>query len=260
LAPFGEGAVAVDWDSAAVAQLTLDDLFVEPDTPGAFADLPSAAAKAKSYTGWGKDFTNWMFRTRKLEVLAAPELDAISQPGESERDFRARLDLAAREERDAQSEALRKKYAPKIAALEERLRKAQQKVEKEAAESTQSKIGAVLSVGASVLGAFLGRKAISATNVGKVASAVKSAGKVMKESKDVAQAGETVEALQEQLTALNGEFEQETAAIAARLDPLEAGLETIIVRPTKTNIANKLTALVWVPHWEADGERTACWE
>lgn len=247
LAPITDAAVAVNWEEAEALDCALEDLETEPAAGASFGDLPGAAAKAKSYTAWNKDFAGWLFRTRKLEVLSAPELEVISEPGESERDFRARLEQTAREERDAQTETLRKKYAPKIATLEEKVRKAQANVEKQSAESTQSKIQAVLSVGASMLGAFMGRKAISVTNIGKAATAISKAGKVMKESNDVGQAAETVEALQEQLAALEAEFKQETDGIAARLDPVETPLESITIRPSKTNITVKLLALAWKP-------------
>ena len=247
LAPVSGAAVAVDWDAATPLDCTLDDLEAEPADGAAFDDLPGAAAQAKSYAAWNKEFSAWLFRTRKLELLSAPELDAISEPGESERDFRARLEQASREERDAQAGQLRKKYSPKITALQEKVRKAGQNVEKQSSESTQSKIQAVLSVGASVLGAFLGRKTISVTNIGKAATAIKSAGKVLKESQDVGQAAETVEALHEQLAALEAEFKAESEAVVNRLDPLAVPLEPVLIRPAKTNIAVKLLALAWTP-------------
>ena len=247
LAPISDSAVAVNWDEAEALDCALEDLESDPAAGASFGDLPSVAAKAKSYTAWNKDFAGWLFRTRKLEVLTAPDLQAVSQPGESERDFRARLEQSAREERDAQTGTLRKKYAPKITALEEKIRRAEANVEKQSSESTQSKIQAALSVGASLLGAFMGRKAISVTNIGKAATAISKAGKVMKESADVTQASETVESLQAQLEELNTEFKTETDAIAARLDPVDVPLEPVTIRPTKTNISVKLLALAWKP-------------
>jgi len=63
---------------------------------------------------------------QKLELFHCPSLDQLSKPGESERDFRIRLQQAAREARDRQADELKKKYAPKLAALGERKRKAEQ--------------------------------------------------------------------------------------------------------------------------------------
>ena len=57
--------------------------------------------------------------TRSSRSSSAPTLEEISKPNESERDFRVRLQQAAREERDQQAEQLRQKFAPKIAAVDE---------------------------------------------------------------------------------------------------------------------------------------------
>jgi Sec-independent protein translocase protein TatA len=171
-----------------------------------------------------------------------------------------RLQQAGREQRDQQSEVLRKKYSPKIVALQDRIRRAEQMVERQQAESRSSQIQAAISVGATILGAFLGRKAISAGNIGKATTAIRGAGRAMKESKDVSQAEDNVAALQQQLAALEAEFKAEADALAAATDPLTEKLETLSLKPSKSNISIKLVALVWVPHWRAaDGTSLPAW-
>src|SRR6185436_4465426 len=96
-----------------------------------FADLPAAAADKKRYAGWSGDFQTWVYAATTLELKRSPGLGELSRAGESERDFRLRLAQAGREARDAQVEALRAKYGPRIATLDERLRRAQQAVERE---------------------------------------------------------------------------------------------------------------------------------
>lgn len=181
-------------------------------------------------------------------------------PGESERDFRVRLQQTGREQRDQQSEALRKKYSPKIAALQDRIRRAEQMVERQQAESRTSQLHAAISVGATILGAFLGRKTISATSLGKATTAIRGAGRAMKESKDVGHAEDNVAALQQQLSELEAQFNAETAALAAATDPLAEKLDRLSIKPTKSNIAVKLVALAWVPHWRVpDGTVLPAW-
>ena len=250
LAPISEGAVAVDWDRAVEAGLALADLESSPSDGAQFGFVPSTASKAKSYQTWNKDFSSWLFRTQKVELLKSPSAKTVSMPGESERDFRVRLQQSGREARDKQSDILRQKYAPKIAALQDRIRRAGQMVERQQAESRSSQMQAAISVGASILGAFLGRKTISATNIGRATTAIRGAGRVIKESKDVGQAEENVSALQQQLADLESQFKTETDALAAAIDPFNEKLEMISLKPTKANIAVKLVALAWTPHWQ----------
>ncbi|CBK40350.1 conserved protein of unknown function [Nitrospira defluvii] len=260
LTPVTEGAVPVEWDHATIVDLTVADLEREPAGGAQFATLPVAVGKAKQYDDWKADLSGWLFRTQKVELFRSPSTKTLSMPGEPERNFRVRLQQAGREQRDQQSEVLRKKYSPKIAALQDRIRRAEQMVERQQAESRSSQIQAAISVGATILGAFLGRKTISAGNIGKATTAIRGAGRAMKESKDVSQAEDNVAALQQQLAALEAEFKSEADALAVATDPLTEKLETLSLKPSKSNIAIKLVALAWVPHWRAaDGTSLPAW-
>ncbi len=261
LAPITDGAVAVDWDHATVADLAVADLEQAPEGDAQFLPLPASASKAKSYADWNKDFGGWLFRTQKVELLKSPSTKDVSGPGESERDFRVRLQQSGREQRDKGAESLRQKYAPKITTLHDRIRRAEQAREKQQAESRSSQVQAAISVGASILGAFLGRKTISASNIGRATTAIRGAGRAMKESQDVGQSEENVAALQQQLTDLESQFKSESEALATATDPVNEKLESIAIRPTKANIAVKLVALAWTPHWQdAKGVLTQAWQ
>jgi hypothetical protein len=171
----------------------------------------------------------------------------LSKPGESERDFRIRLQESAREQRDRLTERLRQKYAPKIAMLQERVRRAEQATEREAEQAKQQHVQTAISIGATLLGAFLGRKTISASALGKATTAARSASRSIKEAKDVARAGENVEVIRKQLDDLEAQFQAEADALAVKIDPLTETLETLSIKPAKTHISVKLVALAWVP-------------
>src|SRR5262245_41168060 len=215
-------AVPVSWDDAAATDVAAGDLAAAPREPAGYAELPPSAARPKSYPGWSRDFASWLARSQKLELFRDPGSRQISRPGESERDFRIRLGEAAREERDARAEALRKKYRPRIAALEERQRRAEQAVAREQEQATRSGIEAGISVVGSILGAVLGRKGISAADVGRATTAARSAGRVLKEREDVGRARETKEAVEQDQAALEAELQAELAELEAKADPLVA--------------------------------------
>ncbi len=60
-------------------------------------------------------------------------------------------------------------------------------------------MGAAVSIGATIFGALLGRKAVSASTLGRATTAARGMGRVGKESQDVARATENVDALTAQL-------------------------------------------------------------
>lgn len=185
LAPITHEAIPVDWEIAEEIDIPTSDLEKSAQNGAQFADLPSAAGQSKSYPAWNKDLVNWIYGSQTLNVFQSPSLNEFSQPGEEERDFRIRLGQIAREKRDEMVEALRKKYASKINTLQERLRKAQSSVEKQQEQSRQAKMQTALSVGATLLGAFTGRKTFSSSTINKATSAARKAGRALEESGDV---------------------------------------------------------------------------
>ena len=78
-------------------------------------------------------------------------------------------------------------------------------------------------------------------------TAARAVTRARKESQDVDLAGETVGAIDEQIKALNDQFQQELAAGASKVDPATVALETKTVRPKKTNITVRRLSLAWNP-------------
>ena len=156
---------------------------------------------------------------------------------------------------------MRQKYAPKVAALQDRIRRAQEAVAREKAQADQAKMQTAISVGTTLLTAFMGRKAVSASTLGRASTAARGVSRSMKESQDIGRAADNVEALQQQLTDLNAEIEAQVAELQSSADPLKEELETITIKPKKANINVKLCALVWTPYWhDAQGALTPAWE
>jgi hypothetical protein len=261
LAPIATGVVAVDWETATPVDIPVADLEQEPAGGAQFTELPAPAGKAKNYDKWQKDFANWVYRGQKLELMKSSRLEQSSNPGESERDFRVRLQQAARERRDAAVEKLRQKYAPKITALEERRRRAEQAVEREAEQAKGQKMQTAISFGATLLSSFMGRKAVSLTTLGRATSAARGVGRSMKESQDVGRAQETVGAINQQLAELDEQFKTETEALERTYDAETEPLEAVTLKPTKANISVQLLSLAWTPYWhDAQGQVTPAWE
>ena len=242
-------AVPVQWESAGSMELALSDLETTPQASAQFADLPAPAAKGRNYAAWSKDFAGWIYGSQALELYYSAGARLFSGPGESETGFRIRLQQSAREQRDDAVEQFRRKYAPRMAALQDRIRRAQDAVERERVQSKQQQFQTAISFGTTLLGAVFGRKAVSASTLGKATTAARGVSRSMKERQDVGRAEETVETLQQQMTGLNAELESAVADLQARVDPLREELETIRIKPRKSGISVQLVALAWAPHW-----------
>jgi hypothetical protein len=164
------------------------------------------------------------------------------------------LQQAARESRDRDLEQLRQKYASKTSILQERLRRAQQAQNLQAEQASAAKVQTAISIGATLLSGLFGRKAVSVGTMGRATTAARGVSRSMKESADVARAGETVEAVMQQLQELNAQLESEVGHLTSASDPATEKFETVTIKPKKKDISIKLLGLVWVPHLREEGK------
>jgi len=246
-APIRDGAVAVDWSAAQVLDVAPAALETTASEGATFASLPKAGSVAKNYAAWQKSFAAWLAEAQRLELWRHAGLELTSKPDESERDFRIRVQNAQREARDAEVEAVRRKYAEKRARLEERVRLADQGVSREQDQATHQKLQAAVSIGATVIGALLGRKAISATTLGRATTAARGIGRSAKDQEDVRRAQENAQAARTGLAELDATVAEETKGIAARYDADAGNIEKVALTPKRGQVTVQFVALGWVP-------------
>lgn len=260
LAEISDGPIALDWNQAIPIDVPVEDLESEPEVGAEFAEVPAKATKERSYGAWGKDLATWIYRNHRLELFESPSLGIASNPGESERDFRVRLQQIAREKRDEAVEKLRRKYAPKFDQLEERKRRAEQVVAREQEQAKGQKYQTAISVGATLLSSFLGRRRVSMGTLGRATTVARGASRSMKEANDVSRAEENVAAITQKLADLEAEFKDETAMLERAFDAQSEELGKVSLKPKKVNIDVKLVALAWAPYWlDAQGTTKPAW-
>jgi hypothetical protein len=217
-----------------------------PEAGARFSPLPPAAARPASYERWGKELSRFLQEKRSLRLWKSPALGEISRSGESEGDFRMRLSVLVHEKRDGEVEKLRKKYASRVASLEQKIRRAEERLSREEAQYGQRQSETWITLGTGVLGALFGRKLASAANVGRAASAARSASRVAREKEEIERAQAELDRLRTEQGDLEAEVEAEVAKIQESWDPSGLELEEVIVRPTKSDLTVNLV-LVWQP-------------
>jgi hypothetical protein len=184
-----------------------------------------------------------------------------SDPGETEGEFRARLQTAANERRDQAVTKLRKRYATKTTTLENRLLRANQAIEREEQQASKKNLDTAVSIGTAILGTLLGRKRLSASSASRVGTAIRTAGGARKEAADVARAKEVATKVAADLEALNRQLEEEIAAMDTAFDAQSAELDEIVVRAKTTDIHVSLIGLAWMPYApDAKGRLRPAWQ
>jgi hypothetical protein len=261
LASVDDGPIALEWESAErIEAFDAARLERTPRDGATFANVPAAATNAKSYPAWGKSLQKQLTATEQVTLWRSPAFKLVSRPSETERDFRIRLQVHAHEERDARVQALRGKYATRLSSLQERIRRAQQAVQREQQQATQARMDTAFRIGGAILGAFFGRGKVGAGTIGKVTTATRGAGRAARQAGDVTRAQESVEALQQQYAELEARLQDEVDALGAVYDAQQDALEPTVITPRASDIQLRVVGLLWVPYTiDAAGLSTAAW-
>ncbi len=244
LAPLDEDQRGDPWDQAEAVEAEEVTLAEEPFDGAGFAPLPAKATRAKSYPTWQRGLKTQLYQQEALALARCKILKLIAAPEESEAAFRVRLAERAREERDLQLEKLRKRYAPKLARLQEQIRRAEERVQREESQYEGQKMQAAISLGATVLGALFGRK-LGVGTVRRGATSLRGAGRAFKERQDIQQAARRVAELEQKLALLSTDLESEMDAVRLRFDPDFLELDELTVKPRKSDITVKSLTLLW---------------
>lgn len=229
------------WDEASV---NLPLKFNDAPKQASYASLPSFVSGLKNTSELKKQLKEHIFRNESLSLFSA--LGLCSMPGESKEEFYVRLSDKCNEILEEKTAELTEKFQKEQAKIEDKLQKAAMKLEKEQKDMTASGLDAIISIGTSLLGAFLGGgRGVTRTSVGKIATGVKSANKVLKERGDVKLSEQSVTELNTELEALVAKFEEEVATLKDAHDVKNIALDEVKIMPKKSDIYDEKIALVW---------------
>ncbi len=234
-----------DWDAVEKESVEKDDWLCNAPQQASFYALPAAISTARSLRHLEKEFADYLYQHRRLELFRVQELKFESEPEESLADFTVRFGDFLREKREEAADRLREKYTAKQQRLEDRLDRALLKVEKEEQDVKSKTTDGLISFGTAVLGAFFGRKTFSAGNIRRAASGVRSVGRVSKEKEDVRRAEEVVAALQQDIDALAEEIEQKLAELAEKFSVDNYEIETFAIKSRRADIFDIEIVLLW---------------
>jgi hypothetical protein len=236
---------AARWEESEPLELDLDDCRDSAPGESSFYDLPETFSSIKNLNAFEKEFSNFLYQTERLELFRAPVIKLESRPGESEADFLVHVADLMREKKEIAAEKLLKRFNTKRQQLEKRLDSALVKIEKEKGDVTSKTTDTLLSIGTAVLGAFFGRKALSASTITRTASGIRKAGQVAKEKGDVHRAQEAVSEIEAQIQQLNNEQAEALERLVSQHDPALVETETFAIKPRRSDIFDLRLCLLW---------------
>lgn len=239
-----------DWTRAEVTGFAVVDLPAEPPAGAVFAELPAELTVRRDFSDEEKRLSDHLYRSHTLQLLRVREHDLESQPGESEAAFHQRLAAVLAAKKEEALARLEEQYGKKQRQLETQLEKALARVGKEQGEVRAKGVETALSVGAAILGAFLGRKPLSMTTATRSAQGVRSAGRLLKETGDVQRAREEATRIEAEIARLGEELREKLITESVQYNPAASAVETFAVTPRRADIFNVRVGLLWEPQYD----------
>ena len=239
------GILPVDWSRSEVLDLSPENLSRNFPAGAQLQAPPQSAYDKANLKAWSNQLQDYLYQHASLSRYSSPDYKCTSEPGESERDFRIRLQRETREQRDAELAKLESRYQKRLATLEEKVRKAEQAVAREESQAVDSKRQAAISVGATILSAVLGRKMLSGTTFSRATTASRAASRANRDSHDIGRAEETLEVRRQELEALQEEMAGELQKLGEQLEASANRIEEKKLKPLKRDIQIRLFGLFW---------------
>jgi hypothetical protein len=253
LQPEEAGAV-IGWRESESVELDPRILESQARPDALFAHAPSELNTGSKLKAIAKDFSEYLYREQTLDLHYNSALKTYGYPGESERDFRARVQQLARERRDAEVGKMRRKYERGLDRLETRLSREQRELAEDQAEHQARRREELLSAGETIIGLLgvFGRRrgttgASRAARKRRLTASAKA---------DAAESEEEIERLEAEIQEMREEMEEEAQAIADKWSDALEEIETYAVRPRRIDVDVEVVSLAWVPYWEI-GYRSA---
>ena len=244
LFPLNADGRGVKWDEG--TPIVNERLESTPQPESTFDPLLGDFAESKKFGALEKAFLLALYQYQTLTIFYSPELKLTSQSEETEADFRAKVALQLREKRDGLTKTLRDKYEKKIVTLQDKMRKAQEKMDQKGQNATLQKAETAISFGTTLLGAVLGRKVTKKT-LSDAGNSMRRIGKIKQESQAKSQAEEEYRAYQQQLNDVEAELNREIGGLSTS-DLSQIKVESLTVRPRKSDIHVDTLGIAWLTY------------
>ncbi len=255
LVPCAGGVPDKFWESS--KPLHQDAEFLsQPEDHYKFGELPTQLLSVSNFKAFEKQFKDYLYRHHTMTLYKGPLVGEFAPGGSTEAEARNYFRQYARETLDMETEKLRSRYADKMKSINSKIQTAQDRLDRESEQYQQAKMSSLISVGASILGAFMGNKVASKTNVSKVSTAARSASRAAQQKSDVTRAEESLKQYAMDMQDLDAELREELDVLGKKFRVEDWDLDTTVIPPRKGDLKVTDPAILWTP-WQVDGNGIA---
>ena len=216
------------------------DVLNSPDGPGVYEPLPGGFDEAREFKAAQQAMLDDVFKRVSSSQWIQADLKLYGAGGESEQDFRDRVERAIQERVDAQVSKLHAKTDKEVASLQERLARYEGKLDNLRNESQRRQTESLWNAGAAVLGLFTGKKRSLNTAITSVHRSGSAQDRVSQGENELAM-------LQQKLQDLQDQLQRQIEAIEAREGQARERVEARQVRLDRNDIKLNRFGILWIP-------------
>lgn len=216
-----------------------------PFAEALFADLPDSMNNARSFKDLQGNLTDWLYHNMQIQLYENKQLKLVSEIGETRRDFVIRAQAAARQQRDAEIDAVAARYDKRIASLEDRARKKMMRLQSEQDELGDRKREELISGAESLFQLLRGRAYYTLSRTSRLR-------RYTSQSEDHVSILESeVSDILDQLDQAEREMEAALKEVQDKWTGIIRATTDLVITPYKKDINLMLFGLGWVPYWDA---------
>ncbi len=218
----------------------------DPFADAFYAEIPSTLSSGTGFKQLQTNLTDWLYQNVALSVYYNPVLKMYSGLGESKRDFYARLQAVARQQRDEEIDKIAERYDKKLVALEDRARQKAIRLDAEREELTARQREEMISAGESLMQMFKGRGTYHA-----LSRATRLRRYTSQSQDQMGLKEQDYQTIINQMDQTSYEMEQTLQAVQEKWAEAVQKIEEVTVTPYKKDIHMMLFGIGWVPYWDS---------
>lgn len=221
-------------------ELEASDLLSSWERPARYEPLPTSFDEAREFKAAQQAMLDDVYRRVTSSQWIHADLKLYGAGGESEDDFRARVEQAIQERIDAQMVKLHARVDREVATLQDRLARHEGKLDNLRSESERRQTESMWKAGTAVLGFFTGSKR-------SLNTALTSHHRSHSAKDRVSQGENELAALQQKLDDLQQQLQTQVDALEAKEGAARTRVEARPVRLDRGDISLRRFGILWIP-------------
>jgi hypothetical protein len=215
-------------------------------SPALFGDLAPGLVDAKRLTSLKTELVDMLYNTAVLVVPYNSQLKTYGSPDTDFSVHQSQAQQIAREKRDAEIDAVTKKYAAQAAKFEDQIRRKELELRSEKKELQDRKREELFTTGEALFSLLKGRTAYTLSRMSRTTRQRRQTDEDLSESKQtITEADKQLEALETELQTVLQQVNDKWARTAAQSEEYR-------IAPLKKDIQLEMFGIGWIPFWYAE--------